>query len=159
MTKDLPTPEELRNAFDYDPETGHIKPKGSTRYSAIRDGKAEYAGYVSVRLNGRQYQAHRVIWAMAHGKWPDGVIDHINGIRSDNRLDNLRDVSQRGNLRNTPTARGVPRYKKIAHDKLSGLWRSYHYSGGEIHMIGKYHTKEDARKMYDLDVYMFERGL
>ena len=159
MTKDLPTPEELRNAFDYDPETGHIKPRGSTRYSAIRDGKAKYASYVTVRLNGRQYQAHRVIWAMVHGKWPDGVIDHINGICSDNRIENLRDVSQKENLRNTPSARGVPRYKKVAQDKMSGLWKSYYYSDGKIHVIGEYDTKEEAKDMYKFDIYMFDRGL
>jgi len=57
-------------------------------------------GYVRLSINGRALKAHRVVWAMIYGKWPDGVIDHINGDTSDNRPENLRDVSHAENCRN-----------------------------------------------------------
>lgn len=53
---------------------------------------ADSRGYLRGKIQGKRYAAHRVIWAMVHGVWPDEV-DHINGVRSDNRLANLRDVS------------------------------------------------------------------
>lgn len=50
----------------------------------------------------RSYYAHRVAWAIHHGSWPNGEIDHINGDPSDNRIANLRDVTRSINMRNRP---------------------------------------------------------
>lgn len=74
----------------------------NTRYAGKEaftsdDGK----GYRIGAIFGRLYNAHRVVWALVHGAWPDEQIDHINGDRSDNRLANLRCASVRENARNT----------------------------------------------------------
>lgn len=112
---ELPTPEYLRTVLDYDPETGILTWKERTKdmfvqgnrrhswnsrwagQSAFR--KSEF-GYMRGSVNGRKLFAHRVIWAMHHGRWPDGQIDHINGDRSDNRIENLREVDAAENARN-----------------------------------------------------------
>lgn len=57
-------------------------------------------GYLCVAINKRLAQVHRVVWCMHYGDWPDKVIDHINGDRSDNRIANLRNVSQSINILN-----------------------------------------------------------
>ena len=57
-------------------------------------------GYVRIAINGKSYQAHRVVFAMTYGRWPDGEVDHINGDPSDNRAENLREVSHLENCRN-----------------------------------------------------------
>ena len=57
-------------------------------------------GYRVGALLGQNYLAHRVIWALCFGTFPDNQIDHINGDRSDNRLENLRSVSNRENCKN-----------------------------------------------------------
>lgn len=57
-------------------------------------------GYFAVRFHGRWFAAHRLIWALTFGCWPKGDLDHINGDRTDNRLENLRDVSRQENARN-----------------------------------------------------------
>lgn len=57
-------------------------------------------GYKQGRIFYKRYMAHRVIWAMHHGKWPDGEIDHENHIVTDNRIGNLRDATNTENQRN-----------------------------------------------------------
>lgn len=107
--------ETVRQLLDYDPETGVI----TWRYRPARFFKcsrhfnswnARFAGntaftarngdgYLSGCVLNYSVKAHRVAWAIAHGEWPDHV-DHINGDRSDNRIENLRHVNNQENCRN-----------------------------------------------------------
>ncbi|MEO0569893.1 MAG: HNH endonuclease signature motif containing protein [Pseudomonadota bacterium] len=71
-------------------------------------------GYLTGRIHGNSYLAHRVIWAYSNGTWPSGELDHINGEKTDNRIANLREVSRtqncrnlRKNIRNTSGCTGV----------------------------------------------------
>lgn len=64
-------------------------------------------GYRCGAIHGHKYLAHRVIWALYHGRWPEHAIDHINRIKADNRIANLRDVSRRKNTRNSSVRTGV----------------------------------------------------
>lgn len=98
------TPFELRQLVEYDPETGSLIWKqrdGNARLNSKLAGKPAFAqlsdGYLTGRIKGKNYKAHRIAWAVAYGEWPQGQIDHINGDRSDNRLPNLRVVSNSEN--------------------------------------------------------------
>ena len=69
--------------------------------SGIEAGRLKSTGYKEIKLFGKSYQVHRVIWEMHNGKLPVGfVVDHINHDRSDNRLENLRAVPVKENCRN-----------------------------------------------------------
>jgi hypothetical protein len=57
-------------------------------------------GYTRIRINGNLFRAHRLVWFVTYGKFPDNDIDHIDGDKSNNRIENLRDVSQRVNSQN-----------------------------------------------------------
>ena len=63
-------------------------------------GTPDYKGYISIGLNKKQYRAHRLAWFYCYGVWPKESIDHINGIKNDNRIANLRDVRDTENKRN-----------------------------------------------------------
>ena len=62
-------------------------------------------GYIQVKADTHLLYAHRLAWLHFYGEWPADQIDHINGIRDDNRIVNLRDVSQQVNAQNQRKAR------------------------------------------------------
>lgn len=62
-------------------------------------------GYLTVMVCKRLILVHRIVWCLARGEWPNGVIDHVNGNRADNRIENLRVTTQRGNMLNQTKAR------------------------------------------------------
>lgn len=113
-SRDLPSIDYLRQRLSYDPETGQLcwkaHPVMPAKWNTRWAGKpALYGrhrqGYCKGRIDGKMMYAHRVAWAIHHGAWPDGQIDHINHDTSDNRIANLREVSKRENARNLPLLR------------------------------------------------------
>lgn len=127
MVNDAYAPELLRSLFLYDPVIGRLHHKANRRRvkaGSYADSTRRADGYrqVALRLDGKQYQlkAHRVAWILAHGAIPHGKqIDHINGIRDDNRLCNLRLVTQRENDQNRRKARGIAGIRAVAHGRLT----------------------------------------
>ena len=95
---------ELREKLAYDALTGIFtwKKRASSRVlaGAVAGSFEKCSGYIVLKINGCLYKAHRLAWLYVNGKWPEQLIDHINGQKSDNRICNLRDVSHKGNLCN-----------------------------------------------------------
>ena len=89
----------LSEIFDYDAGTGALHRDGMIA------GGLDSRGYVQVYVDRRPYRAHRLIWMMHYGVWPVGI-DHINGIKWDNRLENLRVADASINGRNVPPRNG-----------------------------------------------------
>lgn len=72
----------------------------SSVYANNRAGCVSRRGYIQVRKGRDKFMAHRIIWAMHYGAWPESGIDHINGDRLDNRIENMRDETQFKNCKN-----------------------------------------------------------
>lgn len=70
-----------------------------------RSGTKMNTGYINITIDQQHYLAHRLAWLYMNGGWPGSEIDHINHIRDDNRLCNLREVNRGGNCRNVPRGR------------------------------------------------------
>lgn len=150
----LLTQEIVRELLDYDPETGVLtwKPrdvkwfKDDNRYTAeqcCRRWNSKWAnktcgylqnhyGYTIVTIDSKKYYAHRIIWLFVFGDFPKFQIDHKNGNRSDNRLRNLREVTnQQNSMNSTIYKNNTSGRKGVWMEKSTGLWVS------QIKMDGK----------------------
>ena len=97
------TAEYLRSILDYNPDTGIFTRKVSTSRSVkVGDvaGSPNGRGYLQISVLSRDYLAHRLAWLHHFGVWPKDQLDHINRIRTDNRIANLREVTNKQNLQN-----------------------------------------------------------
>lgn len=65
------------------------------------NGSLDKDGYLILKIKGKKYRAHRVVYALINGRFPNGEIDHINRNRLDNRIENLREVTRKENIKNT----------------------------------------------------------
>lgn len=95
--------EVVRHLLQYDPDEGLLTWKESPRYGIPAGsiaGSRNARGYIQVMVAGQKHYAHRLAWALHYGVWPTRVIDHINREKTDNRIQNLRDVPQAINLQN-----------------------------------------------------------
>lgn len=140
--------ETLKYWLTYDPVTGFFVwnhssaptvPKGSVAGSLNKNG------YWCIKLQGKLYNGSRLAWLYMTGNWPKRVVDHKNRIKSDNRWDNLRDVTQLTNTRNRSVAQknksgrvGVNWYK------ATGKWQSQIKIPGKKINLGYFTKLEDA---------------
>ena len=93
--------ERLKQLLHYDPLTGVFTRRVSTRGQRPHVGSVRPDGYLSICLDYRSYLAHRLAWLYVHGEFPGHQIDHFNGERLDNRISNLRHVTNKQNSENS----------------------------------------------------------
>jgi hypothetical protein len=106
-------------------------------------------GYRTGVIFGRKYQAHRVIWCMVHGYWPN-VIDHENQVRSDNRIKNLRNVDHGANLKNKRLySNNTSGRIGVYWNRRKGKWRSQIRHNGERIQLGYFADFADACEARD----------
>jgi len=96
------TQERLKELLYYNPQFGIFvwKNKGSWNKKGVRAERPAGCGYLRIGIDGVRYPAHRLAWLYVRGEFPKDVIDHINRKPSDNRIVNLRSVSQQENTKN-----------------------------------------------------------
>jgi hypothetical protein len=106
-------------------------------------------GYRQVRIDGRIYLAHRLAWFLVHGQWPVWHIDHINGVRDDNRLANLRDVPCAMNNHNHAIQQKRTRTGIVGvYPSGKRFYAAIREPGGKSVSLGTFDTTEEARAAY-----------
>ena len=122
------TAQVLRAQLNYNPETGIFN---RPRNPSFEVGRVATKGYRQIMVAGTRAMAHRMAWLYVHGEWPAGQIDHINQCKDDNRIANLRVVSNKQNgenitlfSHNTSGHRGVRLYKNKWIAEIKHLKRS-----------------------------------
>ena len=140
----------LCELLDYCPETGIFTWKVDRKRLAKAGtlaGSTNGRGYRQISVDGKLYLAHRLAWFYCFQEWPTKVIDHINGIKDDNRLDNLQDVSQNKNISKANKDVGVSGYKNVR--KIYNRYQAaIKVSGKTIH-IGMFSSAEEASNAVD----------
>ena len=150
----------IREALDYNPETGEltwrVRPPShfltkklfkiwNKRYSGKKAGSFRKDGYLQVKLNRKPYLNHRISWFLYYGCFPNNQIDHANGVKTDNRIQNLRDVTHQQNamnrkkeIRNNSGVTGVRFSKRLKK------WRSEIKCKSKYYYIGVFENFDDA---------------
>ena len=134
----------------YDPETGRFswKEKPSVGVSIGDDaGWLAPSGYCFVQIKGQAFALHRVAWLLETGSWPEDQIDHINGVRYDNRFSNLREATSRENSQNMVQHRDK-RLPGASVHKPSGRWVCQVKVFGKVYYLGLHDSEEDAHAIY-----------
>jgi hypothetical protein len=155
------TANDVRLRLAYDPETGRFTRRvpGARRWK-VGDlvGCRNSAGYLATEINGKNFFLHRLAWLYVHGEWPKFDIDHINGIKDDNRIANLRDVSKSVNLQNQrrPHAGSSSGYLGVSRSgaKFVASIRCV----GKLKSLGTYETAAEASEVYQLAKLMLHEG-
>ncbi|HYD58974.1 MAG TPA: HNH endonuclease signature motif containing protein [Noviherbaspirillum sp.] len=108
-------------------------------------------GYILIGLPEGRFRAHRLAWLYVCGEWPKNEVDHINGVRSDNRIANLRDVSRRTNNENRREAQCNNRSSGLLGVTWSGRHKKWAASirvNRKNKHLGLWETKEEAHEAY-----------
>lgn len=105
-------------------------------------------GYLKGKLSGHHLYAHRVIWALHIGSLPTNHIDHANGDRSDNRIENLREATRSENQRN----RKIPANNSsgalgVSWNKRMGKWQASIWNGHRLEYLGCRSELDDAKEL------------
>jgi len=147
MSNNILTQKQLKSFLSYSSETGIFiwlpcRGAGKTGFAA---GTPHTGGYINITVNKKRYYAHRLAWLYIHGVWPKHQIDHINHIRDDNRIENLREVTNQENHKNS----------SLRNDSASGItgvswcntrekWRSHISEGERFSHLGYFTDKFEA---------------
>jgi hypothetical protein len=147
------THSELTTIFQYDPKTGFLYwnvPRPKIRVGA-KAGYLHRKGYINLEINGKHYAAHRLVWFYVTGSMPTKQIDHINGDKSDNRFENLREASNGQNRANSKTTNkhGLKGVRRLPWMKDGDrCWQASIKHNKKVIYLGCYHTKEEAHAAY-----------
>lgn len=146
------TVERLREVLAYDQETGlftrRVRTANCVKVGDVA-GSLHRKGYIRINVDGRRYFAHRLAWLYVNGEWPPAEIDHINGVKDDNRIVNLRLATRIENMQNERVSR--------SNNKAGYLGVFLHSCGkfsakicidGKNKHLGMFPTPESAHEAY-----------
>lgn len=153
MRKNTLTAQRLREVLTYDATTGYFYWKArlaqADRTGHIA-GSVHPQGYVVIQIDNCPHKAHRLAWFYMNGVWPTGEIDHINGVRADNSISNLRDVSANINQQNQRKARtsSASGFLGVTWHKAAKKWAAQIGANKRKFHLGVFSTPEDAHAAY-----------
>jgi hypothetical protein len=157
--KAYPSVEFLNQHIHYDKETGvftRVKDHVKKKYLAGSvTGVSRPDGYLQIMIDGKIFLAHRLAWLYEFGEVPSKNIDHINGNKKDNRIENLRSVTQAVNVQNIRKTKGIRTHSQFLGVSLAnkGSCKEKPYkarivvNSKEIH-LGTFDTEENAHQAY-----------
>jgi hypothetical protein len=141
---------ELKELLIYDFETGVFYRKKKTNPNIVIGevaGNLDGHGYIRICVKSKPYAAHRLAWLYTTGRFPKNDIDHINGVRNDNRFYNLREVTRRENQCNRKLHRDG-RLPGCCYKKNVKKWQASITINSKIKHLGNFSSEETAHHTY-----------
>ena len=144
----------VRRVLSYDPKTGiltwrtrsDVRRQWNTKYAGTQAGSVARSGYRYISFKGlAPVGAHRIAWCHFHGDWPTFTLDHINGMRDDNRILNLRPVDGAENSVNKARQKNnTSGFVGVSFERQRGLWRARVNFRRMMYDVGFFSTAEEA---------------
>lgn len=140
------TQEYLKSILNYDPLTGILTWVNSSRGGWNgKEAGTPCIGYLRITINKKNYLAHRLAWLYIYGKFPDGILDHIDGDKTNNRINNLREATFSQNVMNQSiTSRNSSGAKNVHWCNLTKKWRGTFCIKRKCYTVGFFENIEDA---------------
>lgn len=144
------TQERLHDLLQYDKDTGKLfwRQSRGTKKAGSEAGAINGKGYVCIMIDGKGYQAHRLAWCLYYQEMPSQDIDHINGIKTDNRLVNLRQVTVRQNQYNQRKPRSDNKSGYLGVSSYGNKWMASIKINSKTKHLGYFNTPEQASEAY-----------
>ena len=148
LTADL-----LHGLFRYDNATGNLIwrfTKSATAPAGSIAGSVNSKGHVNVQVNKKMYAAHQLVYAMHHNHIP-AEIDHINGVKTDNRIENLRSCTSSQNKGNIGLlSSNITGYRGVSLNRRTGFYHAQIKINGKQTYLGRFDTPESAARVYNI---------
>jgi hypothetical protein len=148
----------FHKVFKYDPKSGIITWRISQKYSKVKVGQeAGYTtvqGYIHIEFDGKTYKAHRLAWFLFFGKWPTGILDHIDRNKANNAIDNLREATLAQNTWNSKHRKdNKSGFRGVTYSASGQNWKATVGTGEKgrykQRYLGVFQTKEEASAAYE----------
>lgn len=147
------TQQRLKELLSYDPETGLFinltQRRPQAKIGSVA-GCKHYSGYIHIKIDNKKYMAHRLAWLYVYGEMPKKELDHINEIKDDNRIVNLRLATHKENGQNVSSPRidNNSGFRGVSWDKKAKKWCAQIGINGKYKNLGYFVTPEEAYEAY-----------
>lgn len=151
------TKQYLDTLFEYrDGKLFWIKKVSKKIIAGQRAGAVRPDGYRSICHNGKTYQEHHLVWCIVYGSMPSMLIDHVNGVRDDNRIENIRLADRMQNAANADKWNtNTSGYKGVSFNKRSQKWVAYISVNKRVKHLGSFDTVEAAKTAHQSATKMY----
>jgi hypothetical protein len=143
----------LKKNLHYAPETGiftWLKNKSQRVKIGAIAGNLQQTGYARIEIDGITYRSHRLAWLYCYGQTPEFFIDHIDGNKNNNRLENLRECTNSENMKNQGVrVTNTSGYKGVSWHKRDCKWAAFARINGRLKHLGYFETPKAASIAYN----------